>query len=170
MQFWCIFWSDCVLKNSLKINIFLYKKNNYYIGIYTLNATGHLAPGEIFENMLQFKRFGLYFEGIPNGKWLLSSRNNDIGYTDMLGGSGTYALPTKILKWLMQSDAWCIIAIRLSSKKYHYLLFYRPISRVVIGREVDYRSRLIYVRYCLTNTTLCLWRSYDCTLACNYVW
>ena len=45
----------------------------------------------------------------------------------------------------------------------------RPISRVVIGREVDYRSRLIYVRYCLTNTTLCLWRSYDCTLACNYV-
>ena len=26
----------------------------------------------------------------------------------------------------------------------------------VIGREVDYRSRLIYVRYCLTNTTLCL--------------
>ena len=33
---------------------------------------------------------------------------------------------------------------------------YRPISRVVIGGEVDYRSRLIYVRYCLTNTTLCL--------------
>ena len=33
---------------------------------------------------------------------------------------------------------------------------YRPISRVVIGREFDYRSRPIYVRYCLTNTTLCL--------------
>ena len=49
-------------------------------------------------------------------------------------------------------------------------LLNRPISRVVIGREVDYRSRLIYVRYCLTSTTLCLWRSYDCTLACNYVW
>ena len=32
----------------------------------------------------------------------------------------------------------------------------RPISRVVIGREVDHRSRLIYVRYCLTSTTLCL--------------
>ena len=32
----------------------------------------------------------------------------------------------------------------------------RPISRVVIGREFDYRSRLIYVWYCLTNTTLCL--------------
>ena len=28
----------------------------------------HLAPGEIFENMLQLKRFGLYFEGILNRK------------------------------------------------------------------------------------------------------
>ena len=27
---------------------------------------GHLAPGKIFENMLQLKRFGLYFEGILN--------------------------------------------------------------------------------------------------------
>ena len=25
---------------------------------------GYLATGEIFENMLQLKRFGLYFEGI----------------------------------------------------------------------------------------------------------
>ena len=33
---------------------------------------GHLAPGEIFENMLQLKRFVLYFEGILNKKWLLS--------------------------------------------------------------------------------------------------
>ena len=30
-------------------------------------------------------------------------------------------------------------------------------------------SRLIYVRYCLTNITLCFLRSYDGTLACNYV-
>ena len=29
---------------------------------------GHLAPGEIFENMLQSKHFGLYFEGILNKK------------------------------------------------------------------------------------------------------
>ena len=50
---------------------------------------GHLAPGEIFENMLQLKRFGLYFEGILNRKWLLSYRNNDISYTEMLGGLGT---------------------------------------------------------------------------------
>ena len=39
---------------------------------------GYLATGEIFENMLQLKRFGLYFEGIMNRKWLLSHRNNDI--------------------------------------------------------------------------------------------
>ena len=50
---------------------------------------GHLAPGEIFENMLQLKRFGLYFEGILNRKWLFSYRNFDISYTEMLGGSGT---------------------------------------------------------------------------------
>ena len=41
-------------------------------------------------------------------------------------------------------------------KKKTIMIAYRPISRVVIGREVDYRSRLIYVRYCFTNTTLCL--------------
>ena len=33
---------------------------------------GYLATGEIFENMLQFKCFGLYFEGIMNRKGLLS--------------------------------------------------------------------------------------------------
>ena len=46
---------------------------------------GHLAPGEIFENMLQLKRFGLYFEGILNRKWLLSYRNSDISYIDARG-------------------------------------------------------------------------------------
>ena len=54
-------------------------------------AMGYLiATGEIFENMLQLKGFGLYFEGVMNRKWLLSYKNNDIRYTDrMLGGSGT---------------------------------------------------------------------------------
>ena len=33
---------------------------------------GYLAAGEIFEDMLQLKRFGLYFEGIMNRKGLLS--------------------------------------------------------------------------------------------------
>ena len=35
----------------------------------------YLAPGEIFENMLQLKRFGLNFERILNRKWLLSYTN-----------------------------------------------------------------------------------------------
>ena len=56
----------------------------------------HVAPGEIFENMLQLKRFGLYFERILNGKWLLSYRNNDISYKDARGFGGM--LPEKILK------------------------------------------------------------------------
>ena len=37
---------------------------------------GYLALGEIFENMLQLKRFGLYFERILNRKWQLSYRNH----------------------------------------------------------------------------------------------
>ena len=54
---------------------------------------GYLATGEIFENMLQLKGFGLYFEGIMNRKWLLSYRNNDISYRDeMLGGLGACSL------------------------------------------------------------------------------
>ena len=39
---------------------------------------GYLALGEIFKNMLQLKRFRLYFEGILNRKWLFSYRNSDI--------------------------------------------------------------------------------------------
>ena len=40
---------------------------------------------EIFENMLQLKRFGLYFERILNNKWLLSYRNHDICCTHTRG-------------------------------------------------------------------------------------
>ena len=57
---------------------------------------GYLAPSEIFENMLQLKRFGLYFEGILTRKWLLSYRNNDISYRGARGFSGM--LPKKSLK------------------------------------------------------------------------
>ena len=57
---------------------------------------GYLAPGEIFENMLQLKRFGLYFERILNSKWLLLYRNNDISYRDAWGFGGM--LCEKILK------------------------------------------------------------------------
>ena len=56
----------------------------------------YLAPGEIFENMLQLKRFGLYFEEFLNRKWLLSYRNNDISYRDARGFGGM--LTEKILK------------------------------------------------------------------------
>ena len=54
-------------------------------------AMGYLATGEIFKNMLQFKRFGLYFEGIMNRKWLLSYRIMKSA-TEMLRGSGACSL------------------------------------------------------------------------------
>ena len=38
----------------------------------------YLAPGEIFENILQLKRFGINFERILNKKWLHLYRNSDI--------------------------------------------------------------------------------------------
>ena len=57
---------------------------------------GYSATGEIFENMLKMKRFGLYFEGIMNRKWLLSYRNNDISYRDARGFGSMH--PEKTLK------------------------------------------------------------------------
>ena len=60
---------------------------------------GYLAPGEIFENMLQLKRFGLYFERILNSKWLLPYRNNDISYRDARGFGGM--LPEIIFELLV---------------------------------------------------------------------
>ena len=78
-------------------------KNNYYIGTRLLcrrrrlrQIMGHLALGESFENMLQLKRFGLYFEGILNRKWLLSYRNIDISYSNARGFGDM--LSTKILQ------------------------------------------------------------------------
>ena len=49
---------------------------------------GYLASGEIFENMLQLKRLGLYLDGSLNRKWLLSYRNNDISYREARGIGG----------------------------------------------------------------------------------
>ena len=48
----------------------------------------YLATNEIFENMLQLKRFGLYFERIMNRKWLDYFNEIMILATAMLGGSG----------------------------------------------------------------------------------
>ena len=49
-----------------------------------------VTPGEIFENMLQLKSLGLYFERILNCKCLLSYRNNDISYRDAMGFRGMH--------------------------------------------------------------------------------
>ena len=56
----------------------------------------YLAPDEIFENMLQLKRFGLYFERNLNRKWLLSYRNSDISYRDAKGFGEMF--PSNFLK------------------------------------------------------------------------
>ena len=42
----------------------------------------YLAPGEMFKNMLQLKRFGLNFEIIPSRKSPLSYRNGGISYRE----------------------------------------------------------------------------------------
>ena len=62
---------------------------------------GYLATGEIFENMLQLKRFGLYFEGIMN---ILSYRNNEINYRDAKGFGSM--LPETNFK--MIGAIWCV--------------------------------------------------------------
>ena len=61
---------------------------------------GYLATGEIFETMLQLKRFGLYFEGILNRKWLLHIEIM-ISATEMLGASGAC-----FLRKFMQSSGF----------------------------------------------------------------
>ena len=48
---------------------------------------GYLSPGEIFENMLQLQRIGLYFERILNRKYSFHIEIM-ISATEMLGGSG----------------------------------------------------------------------------------
>ena len=63
---------------------------------------GYLATGDIFENMLQLKRFGICFEGLMNIKWLLSYINNDISYRDARGFGGMHS--EKILKCNHQTD------------------------------------------------------------------
>ena len=56
---------------------------------------GYLAPGKIFENMLQLKRFGLKLERILNRKWLLSYRNVISPTENARGFRGMF--PEKIL-------------------------------------------------------------------------
>ena len=47
-----------------------------------------LATREIFENMLQLKRFCLDFDRIMNRKWLYCHVEIMISATEMLGASG----------------------------------------------------------------------------------
>ena len=65
---------------------------------------GYLATGEIYENMLQLKCFGLYFEGIIIRKWLPSYRNNEISYRDARGFGSM--LPETNFK--MIDAIWCV--------------------------------------------------------------
>ena len=85
---------------------------------YTLSV-GYIAPGEIFENLLQLKRFGLYFEGIPNRSQkiaLFIYRCNDISYRDAKRFVGM--LPEKFwIDWCCLVQYWCTILIRFSLKK-----------------------------------------------------
>ena len=137
--FWYIFWSDYVLKNFLKINIFLYR--------YTL-AMGHLAPVEIFENMLQLKRFGVYSERILSRNRLLSYRNSDISYSDARGFGDM--LPAKILKWLMQSGAfWCIILIRLSPKKYNKIIITTHPATLLLSVTLTEKLKKVCSSWCV---------------------
>ena len=77
--------------------------------------------------MLQLKCFGLYFEGILNRKWLLSYKTNDISYRDARGFGDMF--PSKILKRLMQSDAFlCIILIGLSPERSTIISYYKNID------------------------------------------
>ena len=69
------------LETFLKINI-LYKNNDYS---YTF-AMGDLAPGEMFDNILQLMRFSVYFEGVLNtSNGYLHIKNNDISGTHARG-------------------------------------------------------------------------------------
>ena len=70
-------------------------------------AMGYLATGKISENMLQLKRFDLYFKGIINTKWLFSYRNNDISYRDARGFGSM--LPEKFFN--TQTNFFIIIEI-----------------------------------------------------------
>ena len=77
----------------------------------------HLAPGEIFENMLQLKRFRLYFEGILNRKWLFSNSNSDISCRDAKLEVRGHA-PRENFE--MIDAIWCVLMyylIRLCLKK-----------------------------------------------------
>ena len=78
----------------------------------------YFAPGEIFENILQLKRFGLNFERILNRKWLLSYRNGDISYKECWGVQGH----VRQENFELIDAIWCVL-IRFSLKKSTIIYF-----------------------------------------------
>ena len=67
---------------------------------------GYLAPGEMFDNMLQLMRFSIYFEGIlntSNGYFLIKIM---ISAAHMLGGSWACSLRENFGK---KYANWCVL-------------------------------------------------------------
>ena len=77
----------------------------------------YLAPGEIFENMLQLKHFGLYFERILNSKWLLFYIEIMISTTEMIGGSETCSQRKFCSDWCNLVGFDVLFLIRFSLKE-----------------------------------------------------
>ena len=65
---------------------------------------GYLAPGEMFDNMLQLMRFSVYFEGIMNTNNGYFHIKIMISADDMLKGSWACSLKKNLKK--MQFDAF----------------------------------------------------------------
>ena len=89
------------LKTFLKINIFLNKNNDYS---YTF-VMGHLAPGKMFDNMLQLMRFSVYLEGIlniNNGYFYIKIM---ISAAHMVGDSWACFLG----KYFEKNAIWCVL-------------------------------------------------------------
>ena len=62
------------------------------------------APGKTFENLLQLKRFGLYFEGILSRKWLLSYRNNDRNNGSCMPAICPYVIPMTMNAFILKKS------------------------------------------------------------------
>ena len=100
----------------------------------------------------------------------IPSSNNDFKFKIIPGWNDyvkeSYAISRDALKWWISNNRqrFGIIYHDMRTTRAQFKYALRITKRneesaradVVIGRDFDYRSRLIYVRYCLTNTTLCL--------------
>ena len=67
---------------------------------------GYLTAGECLENMLQLKRFDLYFARIMIRQWLYFHIEIMVSATDAIGSSGAHA-PREIFE--MIDAIWCVL-------------------------------------------------------------